>query len=123
MGRRWLVSLAVALAGLGIVVVATRGSDARVLASHSRAETDEAGRAVAAALTYLDALRWDVFVDDARRARVIERLATPEAAPRLNAALAAPAEALRAAVTDPPVVARTSPLGYRVDRIGGGRAV
>src|SRR4051794_18137365 len=123
MRRRWLVALAVALAGLGLVVITTHGSDARVVQTHAAARRAGADEAVAAALGYLDALRWDVLVDDARRRRVIERLATPEAAPRLDAALAAPAEALRAVVTDPPVVARTSPLGYRVDRIADGRAV
>lgn len=116
MRRRWLVALAVALAGIGLVVIATRGSDARVVRTHAHAKDNQAAQAVAAALGYLDALRWDVLVDDERRRHVIDRLATPEAAPSLDAALAAPAEALRA-VADPPVVARTSPLGYRVERI------
>jgi hypothetical protein len=78
--------------------------------------------AVVAALAYLDALRWDVLVDDERRRRAIERRATAEAAPQLDAELAAPAEALRAAVTRAPVVARTAVLGYRIERFAGERA-
>ena len=72
--------------------------------------------AVATALAYLDALRWDVLIDDRRRRQVIDRYATELAAPRLDAALVAPAEALRT-VAKRPVVARTSVLGYRVEHI------
>jgi hypothetical protein len=71
--------------------------------------------ATRAALGYLRALRWDVLVDDARRRRAIHERATPEAAPQLDAELAEPADALRGAVSQPPVVARSAVLGYRVE--------
>ena len=70
--------------------------------------------AVLAAFGYLRALRWDVLVDEQRRRRTLARLATPEAVDSLDAELAAPAEALRGAVSEPPVVARPAVLGYRV---------
>lgn len=79
--------------------------------------------AVAAATQYLGALRWNVLVDDQRRLRVIERHATPEAVSQLDAELAVLAEGLRAAVTDPPVVARSTVLGYRVGSFSERRAV
>lgn len=79
--------------------------------------------AVAAATQYLAALRWNVLVDDQRRLRVIERHAVPEAASQLDAELAVLAEGLRAAVTRPPVVARSTVLGYRVGSFSERRAV
>jgi hypothetical protein len=87
----------------------------------ARAAPTERG-AVRAAIGYLNALRWDVLVEDARRRRVIEARATPDAARQLDAELAAPAEALRGAVTRGPIVARSAVLGYRVARYEHQRA-
>jgi hypothetical protein len=78
--------------------------------------------AALAAIGYLRALRWDVLVEDARRRRAIEERATAQGAPQLDAELAAPAEALRGAVSRPPIVARSAVLGYRVDRQDNERA-
>jgi hypothetical protein len=78
--------------------------------------------AVRAAVDYLQALRWDVLIDAERRRKAISARATPGAASQLDAELATPAEAVRAAVTRPPVVARTAVLGYRVQLHDGGRA-
>jgi hypothetical protein len=70
--------------------------------------------AVVAAIEYLGALRWNVVVDDAERRRVIGARATADGRDELDRELAAAAAALRDAVAEPPVVARTTVLGYRV---------
>ncbi len=77
--------------------------------------------AVAAALDYLDALRWDVLVDDRRRRAAIAKRATSDTASEIDAELASAVEPLRGAVTVPPVVARPAVLGYRVDRYEGSK--
>jgi hypothetical protein len=78
--------------------------------------------AVIAAIEYLDALRWDVVVDDTERRRAIRERSTPKATEELDRALAAPAAALREATAAPPVVARTAVLGYRLFRSHDRRA-
>lgn len=94
------------------------GEDARRI----QAPAPTARGAVSAAIAYLDALTWDVLIDDARRRRAIRARATTAAATELDAELAAPAEALRGAVTRPPVVARSAFLGYRIARFDEHRA-
>jgi len=79
--------------------------------------------AVIAATRYLAALRWNVLVDDQRRLRVVQRHAVPEAVAGLDAELASLAEGLRGAITEPPVVARSTVLGYRVEASSERRAV
>jgi hypothetical protein len=88
----------------------------------TQASAPTARGAVRAAIAYLDALAWDVLIDDARRRRAIRARATPAAVAELDAELAAPAEALRGAVTRPPVVARSAVLGYRIPRFDDRRA-
>ena len=115
--RRKHVALVAAAAVLGLLV--GRISDAAPrdrgpAASAAIAPSPSRDGAVLAALGYLRALRWDVLVDEQRRRRTLMRLATPEAVDSLDAELAAPAEALRGAVSEPPVVARPAVLGYRV---------
>jgi hypothetical protein len=117
--------VAVLLAALlGILVgrasVSAADRPERASTASSVAPTREG--AARAAIGYLDALRWDVLVDDARRRRAIAARATPDAVAQLDAELAAPAEALRGAVTRPPIVARTAVLGYRVKLLHRGRA-
>ena len=108
----WLLAVAAA-AILGMVVAG--GSNPPAETSQPRATTGPSPRtAVTAALTYLDALSWDVVIDDDRRLKTISSLAVESAATELDAELAAPAEALRAAVSEGPVVARRAVLGYRL---------
>jgi hypothetical protein len=113
--------LAAALAGTLVGRASVSAADGSHPSLSSRAAPTRQA-AVMAAIGYLRALRWDVLVDDARRRKAIEERATAEAAPRLDAELAAPAEALRGAVTRPPVVARSAVLGYRVERQENERA-
>lgn len=72
--------------------------------------------AVDSAVAYVMSLRWDVLVDDRRRKATIARLATPDAAPELDAELGKHLEPIRAAVATPPVVARRAVLGTSVNR-------
>ncbi len=120
--RRSIVAV-LFVAALGIVI-------GRAWAAGPPARTPEptthtaptARSALLAAIGYLNALRWEVLVDDAKRRELIERLATPQAAPKLDAELAPAAEALREAVSRPPVVARRAVLGYRVSHVDAKRA-
>jgi hypothetical protein len=114
--RGLLVGLVVLLAGSVFIGWPGAGSSPRRSPQPASSPAPTADGAVTAALEYLAALRWDVLVDETRRKRIIDRRAAPQAAPELDAQLAAPSEALRAAVTDGPVIARTAVLGYRVDR-------
>ena len=123
--RSWIL-LGCVLAVAALVMVLARPAAERAVrapARPERAPNATADGAVKAAIDYLRALRWDVLVDDPRRRRAIERRATPEAAAGLDAQLAGPARALRAAVTARPVVARTAVLGYRVERFSARAAV
>lgn len=125
-GRRIYVPIAAMLAAalLGIFVgrASVSAADNEEHASKAATVAPTGGGAVRAAIGYLDALRWDVLVDTARRRRAIAARATPDAAAQLDAALAAPAEALRGTVSRAPVVARTAVLGYRLQLLPGGRA-
>jgi hypothetical protein len=116
----WL--LAVAAAGiLGVLVGG--GSNRPAGAPRDPAETGPSPRtAVIAALSYLDALRWDVVIDDDRRLETISSHAAEDSAAELDAELAAPAETLRAAVSKGPVVARRAVLGYRLESFSRDRA-
>jgi hypothetical protein len=124
--RRFPVVIAavVVAAVIGILIGRTSVSsaDRPLRVSQSPSEAPSRRSAAVAAIEYLEALRWDVLVDDARRRRAIETRATPEAAPQLEAELLAPAEALRSAINRPPIVARTAVLGYRVRRLDESRA-
>lgn len=120
-GRR--LALGVALAVLGILIGRASASPhaADRVAKNAQAQPSERGD-VAAATRYLADLTWDVLIDDQRRRRVIERHAVPDAVAGLDAQLATVAEGLRAAVTEPPVVARSTVLGYRVEDFSPERA-
>jgi hypothetical protein len=115
----------VAVAFLGVLVgrasVSAADQAAPRTAAPQRMVPTERNAAVAA-IEYLGALRWDVLIDDAERRRVIEGRATPEAADDLEAELVAPSNALREAVSQPPVIARTAVLGYRVLQANDRRA-
>jgi hypothetical protein len=117
--------LVIALAAL-LGVLVGRASVSAADRPQQRGSEPDAGvtreAAVRAAVDYLQALRWDVLIDADRRRKAIAGRATPKAARQLDAELAAPAEAVRAAVTRPPVVARAAVLGYRVKLDDGGRA-
>lgn len=117
-----LVTLVVVAAALGVVIGrATTEPPKNRTADATRKPTREG--AVVAATTYLDAIDWYVIVDGERRRRTIERFTTPAAARRLDAELAAGADALRGALTEGPVAARAAILGYRVDQFRTRRAV
>ncbi len=122
---RYVEVVALVLVAVVGVAIGRASAASQEVAQPTRPSVAEPTRAsaVSAATSYLSALRWDVLVDAGRRRRTIGRLATPEAAPALDAELAAPAEALRAAVTRGPVVARSSVLGYRIDDFAADRAV
>ncbi len=120
---RAVMLVAIALVGGGTAVVALRPSD-RDAGPDARPElagvaTPTRRGAVKAAVAYVNALGWRVLVDAEKRRRAIERRAVPEVAAELDAELAAPAEAVRAAVTRGPVLARSAFLGYRVDAFDG----
>jgi hypothetical protein len=112
-----VVVVAAALLGILIGRASVSNADRPAQASETQSESPSRRTAALAAIDYLAALRWEVLVDNARRRRAIETRATPPAAPQLEAELVAPAEALRGALSRPPVVARTAVLGYRVRRI------
>lgn len=117
-----ILVLVVAVLGILIGRASAAQQDGAVKRPTAPAATSTRAGAVVSAIGYLSALRWDVLVDEARRERTIARYATPDAASQLDADLAAPAELLRAAVTRPPVLARSAVLGYRVDRFEADRA-
>jgi hypothetical protein len=125
--RRFLVVgvAAVAVAAVvGILIGRTSVSSADRPTRLSQRSSDAPTRrsAALAAIDYLHSLRWDVLVDATQRRRAIEAQATPQAAPKLEAELVAPAQALRAVISRPPIVARTAVLGYRVKRLDDSRA-
>lgn len=117
-GRRhhapWLIAIAVA-GILGALIAGSGDRPTQVVDTRSPAGPTER-TAVIAALAYLEALRWDVLIDDERRLETISSHTTEDVAEELDAELAAPAEALRAAVSEGPVVARRAVLGYRLER-------
>ena len=110
----WLAAFA-ALAILAVLIAGGRPSPVAPSPPAAGARPTER-TAVVAALAYLDALRWDVVIDDQRRLATISEYAIEDVAAQLDAELAAPADALRAAVSEGPVVARRAVLGYRLDR-------
>ena len=87
------------------------------------AESSPTSRSAAvAAIGFLDALRWNVVINETERRRVLSIHATPRAADELDSQLVAAAAGLSEAVAEPPVVARTAVLGYRVLHADGQRA-
>ena len=122
--RRVLIAAAVLAGTLGLLLGRATVDPRTLAASSGRPPVLRATprSAVAAALHYLDALRWDVLVDVARRRRVIRSLADRAAARRLETAVATQAEPVAGAVRVPPVVARPAVIGYRVDRFARERA-
>jgi hypothetical protein len=114
--RRLLAVIATALvAVLAAVAAAGPGDrhapDAAVAPAASEPTPETA---VAAAIGYLTALRWDVVVDPRARRRVIEQHATAASVAQLARQLEPAAEGLRAVTRRGLVVARTAILGYRI---------
>jgi hypothetical protein len=84
--------------------------------------------AVAAASAYLDELEGPALLSSARVSVVVEALAASAVRARLLAAYRAAAVQVDAqlglgTVPAPVVIVRAVPVGYRLDRFGGGRAV
>ena len=104
-----------------LVAPSRRSDEARGHALARGSQRSPAG-AVATATGFLDALRWDVLVDDRRRSAVVARFATAGARAALEAAVARPVAGLRRAVAASPVVARPVFVGYRVARFTRRRA-
>lgn len=87
------------------------------------AESSATARSAAvAAIGFLDALRWNVVINETERPRVLSNRATSRAADELDGELVAAAAGLSEAVAESPVVARTAVLGYRVLHSDGRRA-
>ncbi|HEX8104576.1 MAG TPA: hypothetical protein VF533_18310 [Solirubrobacteraceae bacterium] len=87
----------------------------------SRAQPTRAG-AVRAAARFLASLSLEVVLDDARRDRLVSAMAASEARTRLRRVYAAERDRIAADYTGARRVARSAPLGYRVEDYGGGRA-
>ena len=114
--RRLLAVIATAVVALLAAVAAAGPGDrhARDAAVAPAANEPTAKTAVAAAIGYLAALRWEVLVDPRARRRAIAQHATAASVAKLVRQLEPAAEGLRAVTRRGPVVARTAILGYRI---------
>ena len=114
--RRLLAIIATAVVAVLAAVAAAGPGDrhTREAAVAPAASEPTAETAVAAAIGYLSALRWEVVVDPRARRRAIAQHATAASVARLVRQLEPAAEGLRAVTRRGPVVARTAVLGYRI---------